>query len=98
MRIARIFFDVDMRQSFEGLKKIAEDAKTDLSHTILFMNRKMTSFKILQQESYLVYFKNGNRRIPLDAIQHLPMAFGGSEFEFNRAIEKSLRSKLRLEV
>lgn len=91
MRITRVFFDVDMRQSFEGLKLVAKDAPKGV---LFFMNAKRTSFKMLIQDKYIVYYKNDNKRIPLDAIQHLPASFGGTEAEMNQAIGKSLRDKL----
>lgn len=91
MKLTRVFLDQDLRCSFEGLRKIAEDAKTDLKKsTLVFINAKKTSFKLLHQDSYLVYYKNGNRRIPLEALRHLPETFGGSEMDMQGAIRKTL--------
>lgn len=90
MKLTRVFLDQDLRCSFEGLRKIADEAKTDLGGTIVFINAKKTSFKLLHQNSYLVYYKNGNRRIPLEALRHLPETFGGTELEMKGAIRKSL--------
>lgn len=95
MRITRVYLDIDMRQAFEGLRGIAKKEATE-SSVVFFMNRKATSFKMLVNNQYLVYYKNGNRRIPLDAIQHLPKSFGGSEAEMNSAIRKSLEGKLKV--
>ncbi len=99
MNFTRLFFDVDLRRAFEGLREVAKGQSTPLTEhsTILFMNARMTAFKLLRANKYLVYFKNGNRKIPLDALQHLPEFFGGTQFEMSRAIEKSLRTKLNLE-
>lgn len=96
MNITRVFLDTSMIMGFEGLREVAKKAKTPVTAdtTIVFINKKMTSFKMLTKNAYLVYYKNGNRRIPLDAIRYLPTHFGGSEMEMNQAIKKSLESKL----
>jgi hypothetical protein len=99
MKIARVFLDFDMRCSFEGIRETLKKNKIDLKtigsdFVVILMNRKTTAFKILIDNAYIVYFKNGNRRIPLEAIQYLPQRFGGSEAEFNKAVEKVLLQKL----
>lgn len=100
MKIARVFFDFDMRCNFEGIKELLKKEKMKDEETkdmvVILLNRATTSFKLLIDNSYIVYYKNGHRRIPLDALQFLPQRFGGSEMEFNRAVERSLREKLKL--
>ncbi len=94
MRITRVYLDVDMRQNFEGLRKVSAKDKLDKPGSmVLFINRKKTSFKILNEDKYVIYYKNGNKRIPIDALALLPQNFGGTEFEMNEAIKKSLESK-----
>lgn len=98
MRLTRLFLDTDLRCSFVGLRKIAKDAKTDTKGSnILFLNRTATQFKVLVQDRYCVTSPPSGRRIPLEALRHLPKDFGGSELELNRMIEKSVREKLGLE-
>lgn len=102
MRIARVYFDVDLRCSFQGLRKFLTKEKIDpislgKGNLIIFMNRRATSFKMLAGNDYLVYYNNSGRRIPLDAIQYLPTYFDGTSLEFNKAMEKSVRDKLRIE-
>lgn len=98
MRITRVFLDVDLRQSFDGLREMAKKAKTDLlgDTTVLFINHARTKFKILRSDTYLIYYTNGNRRIPLDAIRYLPKMFSGSRIEMDAAVKDSLRLKLNL--
>jgi hypothetical protein len=101
MKIARIFMDVDMRCNFEGMREVLKSAKIDLDtiksdYVVILMNRRKTAFKMLVDNAYIVYYKNGNRRIPLEAIQYIPQRFGGSEMEFNKAVEKSLRVSLNI--
>lgn len=95
MRITRVILDSDMRCSFDGLRKIAEDCSAGLNNdsTIMFMNRKTTMFKVLRGNKYLVTYSNGHKRIPLEAISELPEAFGGTALEMNEAIKKSLLKK-----
>src|ERR1700722_7133787 len=97
--IARVFLDVHMGQNFQGLTRLMVKEKIDprklgVGDFVIFINRKSTGFKLMAGNSYLVYYKS-NRQIPLEAIQYLPASFGGSEFEFNKAIEKMLKSKVK---
>lgn len=95
MRLRRVFLDTDLRCAFEGLRKLAVEEKTALANTsVVFINRKMTAFKLLHNDSYLIYYKNWNRRMPIDALIHLPEHFGGSQLEVTSAIRKSLEIKL----
>jgi len=98
MKIARVFLDQDMRMGFQGLHQILRDIKVnpenlDPDNYYIFMNRAATKFKLITGK-YMVYFNNGHRRIPLDAIQYLPRNFGGKETDMNEAIRKSLVKKL----
>lgn len=100
MNIARVFFDVHMGQSFQGLSRLLHKNKIDprtlgVGDFVIFINRAGTAFKLFAGNTYLVYYKNEDRhKIPLDAIQYLPASFGGTELEFNRAVEKSLKAKV----
>jgi len=99
MKIARVFQESDMRQGFQGLhrqlRKVSVDpSNLDPDHYYIFMNRACTKFKLISGP-YLVYFNNGSRRIPLDAIQYLPKNFGGTETQMNEAIRKSLIKRLK---
>lgn len=96
MKITRVFLDTSMIMGFEGLRAVASKAKSKLGPdtTVLFINKAHTSFKMVVNDQYIVYYKNGHRRIPLDAIRYLPSTFGGSELEVQEAIKKSLISKI----
>lgn len=82
-----------MRQNFDGLNKVMAKDKISSPKSVLFINRKMNAFKMLQDQ-FLVFYKSAKGRIPLDALRYLPQSFGGSEMEMNEAIRKSLESKL----
>jgi len=99
MEIARVFLDVNMGLGFQGLERIMNEAKIKKSTLsdksfIVFVNRRATKFKLLVGSTYLVYFNNGDKRFPLEALSNLPLAFEGNKFNFNKAIERTIRQKL----
>lgn len=98
MKIARVFLETDMRLGFQGLHKVLLQHKVnplnlDPEHYYVFMNRARTKFKVVSGH-YLVYFNNGNKLIPLDAIQYLPRNFGGSQLEMSEAVRKVVLKSL----
>lgn len=101
MEIKRIYLDTDMRMGHVGLReklrkdKINPDLLADTSF-ILFLNKTATRFKLFFGQRYVIYYNNGSRRIPLEAIQYLPEFFRNGKVEVNRMIEKSIRTKLNL--
>ncbi len=68
MKIARVFFDVDMRCNFEGIrhhvKKDMDNDQLSKDTVIILLNAAQTKFKLLIDNTYIVYYSNGNRRIP----------------------------------
>lgn len=98
MKIARVFLETDMRMGFQGLHKTLIQNKINTNNLdpeayYVFMNRKRTKFKVISGQ-YLVYFNNGNKLIPLEAIQYLPRSFGGSQLEMSEAIRKVVLKQL----
>ena len=102
MVIARVFLDSDLRCGFQGLIEMARDTgwrveeKSEGTMT-LFINKKQTKFKLMIGKHYIVYYSNGHRRIPLEAVQHFPEFFNGKQIDVSKAIEKQIlksRSKL----
>lgn len=104
MVIARVYFDQDMRCAFQGFKStlrkdgVSPDIQ-DREKCFIFMNRACTKFKLMVG-GYLVYYNNGSRKIPLDAIQYLPTFFDGKKMNLDqgvtKAVIKSVRQKLGL--
>lgn len=98
MKIARVFLETDMRMGFQGLHRLlarnsVNPQNLNPEHYYVFMNRKRTKFKVISGH-YLVYFNNGNKLIPLEALQFLPRNFGGSEVEMSEAIRKVVLKQL----
>lgn len=98
MRITRVFLDVHMGLSFQGLGEIAKKTKTSLNHDscVVFLNRKNNAFKLMVGGVYLTYFRSPTK-IPLDALRLLPEKFGGTQMEFDQAVKKSLVKQLGIE-
>jgi hypothetical protein len=101
MKLARVFLETDMRMGFQGLHRLL--SKNQISpmnlnpeHYYVFMNRARTKFKVISGH-YLVYFNNGKRLIPLEAIQYLPKNFGGTQLEMSEAIRKVVLKQVRHE-
>lgn len=101
--VARVFLDTHMGLSFDGLNSLMRKAKfntenLDEGDFVMFLNRKCTAYKVLKPHAKVIVYQNfGTRRVPLDAIQYLPRNFGGSKFEFEKAVEKALRSKINFD-
>ncbi len=98
MRIARIFLDTSMNQGFQGLHRVLLKAKInpenlDPEAYYVFMNSKRTKFKVITGK-YLVYFNNGEKQIPLEALQYLPRNFGGSQLEMTDMVRKVVLKQL----
>jgi hypothetical protein len=99
MEIARVYFDVDMRLSFQGLKGVMKKDKFDIDtkpmayRFVLFINRKQTAFKMLVGGQHLVYHNNGSRPFPLEAVQHFPEFFNGRAVNFSGAVRKAILKK-----
>lgn len=102
MKIARVYLDCDLRCSFDGLnallKKDGVEIASSPGNFVLFMNRKATAFKLLTANSYLMFYRSPSGRIALDAIQNIPEFFDGTRLDFNKAVEKTVKEKLRIGV
>jgi hypothetical protein len=100
MRIARVYFDVHMGQAFAGLMSICHKSgfkpEEKADSYVVFINKKRTKFKLLVGNQYLIYHDNKDKQFPLEAIQHLPQAFTGKQFEFATAVDKAIRTKMEL--
>ena len=98
MKLARVFLETDMRMGFQGLHRLlnknhVNSQNLNPDHYYVFMNRARTKFKVISGQ-YLVYFNNGHKLIPLEAIQYLPKNFGGSQMEMTEAIRKVVLKQL----
>lgn len=98
MEIARVFFGVHMGYAFQGLGQVLRKSgiKPETmgnNELIVFMNTKMTAFKLMVGPHYLVYHNNRGRKFPLEAISHFPQFFNGKTLDFKGAERKALEKK-----
>ena len=96
MEIIRVFFQVHMGRSFDGLLTIAKSNKTKItpSSMVLFINSKKNKFKVLIGDNNLIYHRTKDDRVfPLEAVKHFPLFFDGKEIDYNAAVAKSIKDK-----
>lgn len=98
-RILRVFFDIDMRNGFEGLDLLLKKERMSLAKLrkgefLVFLNRKQNTMKICTQNNAMIYVRSQSR-IDLNLLTHIPTYFNGTEFKFTRALEATLLSKLK---
>lgn len=97
MKLAHTFFDVDMRCSHEGLKKIVDDEEIEIKSGdfIIFLNSRRTILKMFcgSLEVILMY-KKGDQPIDPGVIPLLPQYVGGGKIEMNKAMHKYLTQRL----
>jgi hypothetical protein len=95
VKIAHIFYDVNMSNAFNGLKKILNQ---ELSETecAIFINKKWNALKLLTSQNTLLYHRDPhNRAIMPESIQYLPYCINGTELNYHKALEATLRKKFK---
>ncbi len=99
--IRKVFLDVHMGLSHDGLAYLARKRDVDVSKLspgdqVLFLNRAGDKLKTITGFGRVIsYMKmEKGRRIDLEALRHLPVNFGGTVFEYNKALERTLIEKL----
>lgn len=99
-RIIHVFPKTDLRCGHIGLAAIAAKAKRhvenlDPTDFLFFLNTAQNQFKLLGAKGLLVHWKApDNRRVVVEAIKHIPLAFQGDEFDFNIAVKASLKETM----
>jgi hypothetical protein len=103
-RILRVFINCDMRNSFNGLRKLAAKHEVKVNALkegdfVIFINTARTKLKALGSGDVLCYVAK-DHKISLDAIQYIPAAFKAKrKFDYPEAlriaVEKALKGKER---
>jgi len=96
-----VFLESDLRCGFDGLTKMMQKEKYSITDKdkpsfVLFMNKARTAFKLFVGPHYLMYYKNGYRRIPLEAISRIPRYFNGKALNMRGAIAETVQAQLSL--
>lgn len=96
-RVVRYVSGVHMGLSFRGLKKVAHKLRLDLDtldsgEFVIFMNGKMTAFKMLAPNNVMVYYRHPKEhRIDPRVITLLPKVFDGRELDMDGALREVIQ-------
>lgn len=99
MKLLHVFSDTDMRKRHEGLMDYAKEqgVKSPKAGDVLaFLNAKRDRIIVLsfidEKDCFGVmgYYRSPHGRVPMEAIQYIPQAFGGEGFDMNKAIRAGL--------
>lgn len=100
-KIFKLFLDVHMGASHEGLSRLAEKAKVKLEELqdgdlLMFLNRKADRLKVLGARGKVIGYlrMEKGQRIMKESIQFLPRTFGAQGFDYNRAVGMALDAQL----
>jgi len=105
-RILHVIQNADFRCRHEGLVAIAKKAKVDMSQLkvgdiVVFLNvarDRLICISVLpEQDSFglLSYYRSPHGRVPMEAIQFIPQAFGVTGLNMNAAIRSGLEQLLK---
>lgn len=100
-RILKLFLDVHMGLSHEGLRKLATKAnvKLDLlgaSDLLMFLNKTGDKMKVLGAQGKVIGYLRlpNNRPIMREALQYIPQTFGCNGFNYDAACNIALTKRL----
>lgn len=97
MRILQVFLNADLRGSHNSLILTGKTYGLQLdklteNQAVIFINKKKTLMKVYVTGNTFSFTRR--ERIDLEAIKHLPEAFGATgEFDYDKALEKSLTER-----
>jgi len=107
MKAIQCFKNVHMGLGHAGLNQIAKETanidveKLNNQEYLVFINRKQDKIKVLCMVGTAPFRKPGffyvnyGRRLVMEAIQYIPRALGGGDFDFRKAEALALSQKLR---
>jgi hypothetical protein len=98
-RVTYYFPNTDLRSGHLGLQKIAAKEGKAVStlrpgEFLLFVNRAKTAFKLFSSKNLIAHYRS-EHRIDLRAVEYIPSAFDGGEFNFSAALKKVLEKDLK---
>src|SRR4051794_35646980 len=104
MRVIQCFMNVNMGNGHDGLKAIARRGaninadEMGPGEYLVFINRKREKIKVLctggegTQKTLVFAYARYKHAIDLNAIQFIPHAFQGGNFNFDRALQLALET------
>lgn len=100
-RIRKLFLDVHMGLSHQGLTLLAQESGVKLEamgtdDLLMFMNRLGDKMKLLGAQGRVVgYLKMpGKQRIMKEALRYIPATFGAQGFDYDAACRRALQERL----
>lgn len=103
--IIRVFQEVNLVRSHQGLTEIAAKHQINLSKLsvgeyVIFLNRAKTAFKLFAAENVIAYYRHPkNHRIDLRAIQFIPQVFQSKKkISYDDALKTALFQKKARDV
>lgn len=104
-QIRKLFLDVHMGLSHDGLNELARKNKVKpetlaTGDLLMFINRKGDKMKVLGAHGMVIGYLRmpKHRPISIEALQYVPETFGGSAMEYDSALRQMLVNKLRRKV
>jgi hypothetical protein len=102
MKLLRVFFGVDMRNSHQGLLAVAAKSKVNLDKMgagdcVIFINTNFTRVKMFASGTKaILYVSEGNKRIAPEAIKFLPHYVNGSELDYKGALAEAIEKHFKM--
>lgn len=99
-KILRIFSDVDMWNSHDGLAIIAKKHKIDVhklvhGEYVMFINTAKNKIKFYAANNVIAYYKHEHGKLDMRAIQLIPETFESEgRINYDKAVEKILIKEL----
>jgi hypothetical protein len=91
-KLVRYVPDADLRQGYTGLNKKVPMSKLKQGEFVAFVNRARNKIKLCTQNDLVAYLRMPRgTKIDPRVIQYLPTAFNGTEIDYDKAMEASLR-------
>lgn len=100
-KICKLFLDIHMGLSHDGLGRVAARAKVKLDtledgDLLMFCNRKGDKMKVLGARGKVIGYlrmPDGNK-IMRDSLQFIPHTFGATGFNYDAAVSMALEKRL----
>lgn len=93
MKLAHIFFDVNMSKGHKGLGEILKSNKKKISDdtSVIFINKRWTALKMLTSSNVILHLKTPKSgRIDPNTIKYLPHCVDGGEIDYSKALKAAL--------
>jgi hypothetical protein len=101
VKALRIFLNVDLRNSHEGLSAIATKNKIDVKKLVageylIFINSEKNKIKLYAANEVIAYYRCPHGKVDLRAISKIPQAFKASgKIDYDACLKEIMEAKLK---